>query len=283
MYYPYTNNFRKKTCHFVLISFLFVTFFGRLPHSFAEVNLVNAGEEYRTIGFEAQQGGDFDRALTFYAKALSLGTKQDVWIYNNVGVIYEQLGMQERAEINYLKALEIDPSYLPPYTNLAFLYKERGDIPKAISYLRVRLDRAAENDPWVPTLVNELKALDPTYRSSMIDTELTETGDRLYQMAQEELSLQVARADGHYRHAQELCANQEFEQALAEIEKALILTPKNPKLRELQGQILTEQRNLQVREKTNKAVELLEAGEVDAARQEFQTILAILQDQSDQQ
>lgn len=282
MYYPYTNNFWKKTCHFVFISFLFVAFFYRTPVSFAEVNLVNAGEEYRTVGFKAQQEGDFDRALTFYSKALSLGTEQNVWIYNNVGVIYEQLGMSERAELNYLKALEIDSSYLPPYTNLAFLYKERGDIPKAISYLRVRLDRATANDPWIPTLVAELRALDPTYRTSVIDTELAETGDRLYQMAQEELSLQVARADGHYRHTQELLANQEFEQALLEIEKALALTPDNPKLRELQEQILVKQRNVQVRQKTEKAMELLDSGDVDSARQEFQTILAILPDQSDQ-
>jgi len=280
MYYSYNNTFRSKTYHFEVISFLFATFFlniSGLP-GFAQTQThlgTTAAQEYRSLGYQAQQEGDFDRALTFYAKAIALNP-DDAWIYNNVGVIYEQMGLPEKAELQYLKALEIQPDYLPSYTNLAFLYKERGDTARAISYFRTRIDRALDDDEWVPLLVKELYALDPEIRETIVQDELKETGERLYQMAQEELSLDVARADGHYRRAKEFVEQHQFKEALAEVDKAQSLTPNNPKLQERRETILRDQRIFELKERARKAMELLDSGDMDSARQEFQKILTIL-------
>lgn len=280
MYYSYFDKFMGKTYHFFSGSFLFIAFFLAIfpAMSFSAVQFGKPAEEYRALGYEAQQEGNYDRALTFYSKAVALGD-HDAWIFNNVGVIYEQQGAADRAELEYLKALELDPNYLPAYTNLAFLYKERGDIARAITYLRVRIDRAQPNDEWVPMLVKELNALDPTHRETVVKESLMETGQRLYQMAQEELSLNVARADGLYRHAQELAEQNQFDDAIAQIDRALTLTPNNPKLKKMRDDIQFDQRMFDIREKVGKAVGFLDSGDMGSARQKFQEILTILPDE----
>jgi Flp pilus assembly protein TadD len=284
MYYSYINNFRGKTYHFLTISFLFAIFLLNIfcGYARAEIEFGPTAEEYRSIGYKAQQEGDFDRALTFYHKALAM-MQDDVWTYNNLGVIYEQMGMVDRAEGLYLKALELDSNYLPPYTNLAFLYKERGDIPRAISYFRTRIEYAPDKDKWIPVLVQELEKIDPNYRSEVVEAQLEETGERLYQMAQEELSLDIARADGHYRQAQKFLAENHFKEASEQIQKALVLTPDNPKLKKLRKKITYNQHVFEVKERVNKALEFLDSGDMDSAGQEFQTILTILSGKSAQE
>lgn len=281
MYYSYVNQFMKKACHFSLISFLFIgCFLAVLPvSSFSAVRFDNPAEEYRTLGYEAQQQGDFNRALTFYSKAETLGY-QDAWMCNNIGVIYEQLGSPERAELEYLKALEINPEYLPAYTNLAFLYNENGDTARAIAYFRARIERAPADDEWVPLLVQELNAIDPTYRKTLVQESLEETGQRLYQLAQEELSLSVARADSHYRYAKQLVEQNKFDEAVIQIDKALGLTPNNPKLKAMRDQIKTDQCLYAAKERAARAMEFLDSGDMDSARQEFQSILTILPGES---
>lgn len=281
MYYSYINNFKGKTHHSAVISFLLAAFFLIIFHasSFAVIEFGKEIDEYRSVGYQAQQEGDFNRALTFYSKATAMGGN-DPWIFNNVGVIYEQMGLIDQAELNYLKALEIDPHYLPPYTNLAFLYKERGDIDRAISYFRKRIDAAPSNDEWVAVLIKELSILDPNYRMEVVDTQLEQTGQRLYEMVQEELSLNVSRADGHYREAVELLDQKQFDAAVEEIDKAMALTPDNPKLQKMRAKILYDERMFEARQKLDKAVEFLDSGDMDSARQEFQGILTILPDES---
>ncbi len=215
MYYSYNDNFRRKTYHFVAFSFLFAIFFLNILETpgFA-VDMTNASEEYRAIGYKAQQEGDFERALTFYAKSISM-SGDDAWIY--------------------------------------------------------------------PLLIEALNEIDPTYHENVVETQLEETDQRLYQMAQEELSLDVARADGHYRHAGEFLGNAQFQEAVVEIDKALSLTPNNPKIKKMKEQILSEQRRFEIKQKAQKAVEFLDSGDMDSARQEFQKILTILPGESVQE
>lgn len=284
MYYSYTYSPKRKTYHFAIISFLFATFFLYIfgAHVFAEVEFGPTAEEYRSLAYKAQQDGDYDRALTFYKKVLAIG-KEDPWILNNLGVIYEQLGVLDQAELYYLKALELDSNYLPPYSNLAFLYKEQGDLPRAISYFRTRIEFAPENDEWVPVLIEELNAIDPGYKKEVVETELKQAGQRLSEVAQEKLSLNVARANGHYRKAEELAAQHQFEEALHEINNAMALTPKNSKLKKLYDKIVYDQNIFKVKDKMRRAEEFLDSGDVNSARKEFQTILAILPSESVQE
>jgi len=276
MFYIIHTYFMKKTYRFLAIPFLIATSLLNIlsTNVSAEVEFGPTAQEYRDIGYQAQQEGDLNRALTFYQKVLGMG-EESPWIYNNLGVIYEQMGFADRAELYYLKALELDSTYLPPYTNLAFLYEEKGDLPRAISYFRKRIEAASPNDEWVPLLVRELSRLDPTYRSQVITVQMEETGARLFQLAQEELTLDVARADGHYRQAMTYVDQKQFEKAHDEIQKALALTPNNPKLIKSGEQIENQRRIFDIKMRVTKALNLLDAGNLDAARQEFQEILPI--------
>ncbi|MEW5894708.1 MAG: tetratricopeptide repeat protein [Candidatus Omnitrophota bacterium] len=275
MYYPYFNKFRNKTFHGALSFLFFIVFLNTLSGlAFAEVEFSGTSKEYATIGYQAQQEGDFNRALVFYSKALTI-SKEDAWIYNNVGVIYEQMGLVDQAESNYLNALEVDPEFLPPYTNLAFLYKGRGDVPGAVRYFKERINRAKDNDQWVPLLTQELSVMDPAYRADIVSNQLEEMGQRLYEMAQEELSLSLTRSEGHLRRGKELLQENSFDEAEKEINKALALTPKNPKLIEMKQKIGKEKTVFEIKAVVQRALEFLDAGDMESSRKEFQKTLTI--------
>ena len=46
-----------------------------------------------------------------------------------IATAYEHLGRPRRAEVFYLKAIEIDGRYPVPYRNLGVLYADRLDLP----------------------------------------------------------------------------------------------------------------------------------------------------------
>ena len=99
-------------------------------------------------------------ALRFYTKALALGF-DDAQIFNDIGVVYEQLDVIDKAEEYYLKAIELDPDYLAPYTNLAFFYKAQGKRDRAAEFFQRRLELGSEDDPWQDKARQELYKLRP--------------------------------------------------------------------------------------------------------------------------
>jgi tetratricopeptide (TPR) repeat protein len=69
--------------------------------------------------------------------------------YNDLGIIYEALGVVGRAEESYLKAIQTDPHYLSSYSNLALLYENQRNLDKAALYWEKRLKLgSATGDPW---------------------------------------------------------------------------------------------------------------------------------------
>lgn len=75
-------------------------------------------EKYHSLGYEARKKGDYNSAISYYSKAISL------WdgffkAYFNRGFAYDKLGDFEKAISDYSKALEIEPKN-------AFVYYNRG-------------------------------------------------------------------------------------------------------------------------------------------------------------
>lgn len=239
----------------------------------ADVLLNQPAEEYRLKGYVEQKKGNLPEALTYYLKALSLGLKQAT-IYNDVGVVYEQLELSDKAEESYLTAIQTDPNYLPPYTNLAFLYKEKGDRARAIQYFEDRLWRAADDDPWREKVKKELYTLDPSLREKVLQQEARELNEQLQRKALEEFSLEIERAEGHYQRGLSFSKEQKFQDAMAEFDRALAVTPGNPKVIAARAQAEREQQLTELRKQARAALETLDAGNLEAARSEFQNILA---------
>lgn len=56
-------------------------------------------------------------------------------LYNNIGLCYANLGDDEKAEKNYLKALQINPKLPQIYINLADIYYKQKDMAKGIDLM----------------------------------------------------------------------------------------------------------------------------------------------------
>src|SRR3989338_7492967 len=95
-------------------------------HTFVSAGILeDTAEKYRASGYEQQQKGNLNEALANYTKATSMGIENQV-IYNDMGVLYENIDMTSRAEHYYLSAIKLDSGYLPAYNNLAYFYQKHG-------------------------------------------------------------------------------------------------------------------------------------------------------------
>jgi len=246
---------------------------------FAEGIFLNSAEEYRQKGYEAQQKGLYEQALTLYNKAIALGGATPA-VHNDVGVIYEQMGMADKAEWNYLRAIGMDPAYLPSYTNLAYLYRSQGDIKKAEHYFEKRLERSkGTDDPWAEKIRRELLKMDPQkyqkygQNTKKLDENVVkEKRERVYK----DFSLDIVRAEKHYQKGQEYLKEKEFKKAVTELDRALAVTPNNPKILKAREDVMYQQAVETIKQKTGNALQDLEVGNVKSARQEFQEILSTI-------
>lgn len=138
----------------LLLFFFCLSVFAAEPKTKASQNkedslsdLQKQAREYRFQGYQLQRMGDMENALGFYQKAIEIDPSYAP-PYNDLGVIYEAGGSAERAEQAYLRAIKIDPYFLSAYSNLALLYENQRDLNKAVMYWKKRVDFGDPNDPW---------------------------------------------------------------------------------------------------------------------------------------
>ena len=129
-----------------------------IPVQPAHAELRQEAASYRRQGFEAQQRGDRDTALSYYQKAVALDPTYAT-PHNDLGVLYEEAGRLEEAERSYLQALSLDPSYIDPHANLAMLYERLGQQEKAVYHWMKRYQLGLPDDPWTLRAEARLAAL----------------------------------------------------------------------------------------------------------------------------
>jgi tetratricopeptide (TPR) repeat protein len=245
----------------------------------ARVISKEAAEDYRLQGFEAQQKGNLDEALTFYTKAMALKPDNVSVVYNDTGIVYEKLGLKDRAEEYYLQAIREDPQYLPSYMNLAYLYKDQGQTQKAVEYFHRRVVLAKEDDFWVQKAKQEIFALDPSYRQKILLKEAHELQQELIRQAGEELAQKVAKADDYYDKGKILAQKEEYNKAIAYYNQALLLTPNNPKILKAREDAMLKRHLVEVKRRSEYAFKFLNAGDTLSAKEEFRRILTIIPDE----
>jgi tetratricopeptide (TPR) repeat protein len=102
-------------------------------------------------GVREQRNGEIDRAKSLYQKALVLNPDNQVllkYVLNNMGSVSLKSGNMQEAEEFFLKALKIDPQYLPAKINMGFVYDTTRDELTAIKY-------------WLSVLNMDLRNLKP--------------------------------------------------------------------------------------------------------------------------
>jgi Flp pilus assembly protein TadD len=86
----------------------------------------------------ADQQQTLDAAVTEYRRVQALNAdRADAHV--NLGMLEMRLGNRQAAQQAYEKAIELQPSFVPSYINLADLYRSQGDEAKAEQTLRTGL------------------------------------------------------------------------------------------------------------------------------------------------
>jgi len=229
------NSLRKLFHSLIALLFIISCIAIHLNVSAEEIYELSA-EEYRIKGFEAQKKGDLNDALKNYNQSLSLGLKNAA-IYNDIGVIYEKIGVFLRAEDYYLKAIDVDQGYLPSYMNLAYLYLENGFPKRAIVFFKKRYELGSYADKWTNRAKRELLRLNPKYQkwvkkveAKRLKQESKSLEEEVLNIARNKFEKTIQSAEDHYNFGQKFLEDGRYVLAEAEFEKALRLTPNNPKI-----------------------------------------------------
>ncbi len=111
--------------------------------------------EFRQQGVMHQNQGNYKKALYFYQSALAI-LPENAEICNDVGLMQEFIDQNSEAEASYLKAIQLDPRYLPAYNNLGTLYSKQGKYVLAVQYLQERVNKGRADDVWTLIAQEEL-------------------------------------------------------------------------------------------------------------------------------
>jgi tetratricopeptide (TPR) repeat protein len=244
-----------------------------------KAEIISIAEDYREKGFEFQQKKLYPQALNAYSQALELRPDNPI-VFNDLGVLYEEMGMMEKAEELYLRSISLDSDYLSPYMNLAYLYKSAGKPELAKIYFKERYQRGGPNDPWREKAQKELFDIDPEYQGQIVQAEMEKTKIRLEEVQRADFNLQVVRANNHYDVGLNYMNEKNYEEALKEFDRALAITPSNPKVARAKEQVAIERLKDEVNQRSERAIELLNSGQIDSARQEFRRILTVIPNES---
>jgi len=95
-----------------------------------------------TLG--AEQRGALERAIAEYRDVQAYNAdRADAWL--NLGSLDSRLGNRAAAEAAYLRAIGVQPSFMPPYVNLADLYRQQGRDADGERVLRQALSAHADS------------------------------------------------------------------------------------------------------------------------------------------
>ena len=115
-------------------------------------------QEEMKKAYTAWQAGNLSEALGYYEESLKLHPKNAVAL-NNIGVVYEEFGLPQKASEKYRAAIKVDRDYLPAYSNLGYLYWNQGDLKSATYYFEMRIKWGSPKDPWTIKAKSALKKI----------------------------------------------------------------------------------------------------------------------------
>jgi len=267
-----------KTRHiFGLIKFILlfsISCFAFQSHAIADEKVI-AAEEYRDLGFAEQKKGNLPQALTYYIKATELGLDNPV-VFNDIGIIYESADFISKAEMYYLKAVQVDENYLPALMNLAYLYLGEGKSELAFQHFRQRFEKGDPKDPWTQKAKEELLKIHPEFIEWILSHEAEELDRELVMRAHEEFTRRTTMANEHFLRGKEYAKDGFNGRALQEYEQALQFTPKNPKILQAKKDIEMQQLKEDFTRRSDQALKMLEAGNTQSAKQEIRNMLSTI-------
>jgi len=95
------------------------------------------------MGSAAMRQGDSRKAMAYYHKELK--HYPTAATYHQIGRVYAKLGNLDSARYAYQHSLAADSSFETAYFRMAELYKQEGELDKALDYARQGLQRQPDN------------------------------------------------------------------------------------------------------------------------------------------
>ncbi|TRZ96448.1 tetratricopeptide repeat protein [bacterium] len=247
----------------------------RQPVSLKEEGLTAMQKQariYRQDGLESQRLGNLDSAMASYQKAIESDPGYAV-AYNDLGVVYEAKGLLDRAEESYLKSVQIDPDYLSAYSNLALFYENKRDLNKAAYYWNKRVELGFLGDPWTEKAKKRLEDLAeviPELKQKVVEEQILDLSKKVEQEKQNRKLEEAKEAKRLLESAAKLEKKSRYQQALAEVDKALALAPQNKEALAMMEGIKVKLRKQE------------QAAAVEEMRLHFQTAVAYYQQDNPQ-
>jgi len=187
---------------------------------------------YRQEGYKLQAMNDFTQALSYYQKAIQIDPHY-FEVFNDLGVVYENLGDDECALDMYQEALRINPHYLPTHTNLAFLYERKGNIDKATQYWVRRYELGEEGEYWREVAYQHLLRLGtyPEAKKKWLEKAAARLSQEVTHKREQERLKAVEEAKLHFDIATKMFMKGDYAQALKELETAGDINPTDENLK----------------------------------------------------
>ena len=95
--------------------------------------------------YEFHSQGNLTKAAKYYQYFIDQGFKDQI-VFCNYGVILQNLGKLQEAELSQRKAIELNPNFADAYSNLGNILRELGKLKEA----KLSTDKAIELDPNLP-------------------------------------------------------------------------------------------------------------------------------------
>jgi len=228
-----------------------------------------------------QKQGNLEAALSYYQKAIELDPNY-VIAYNDLGVVYDLMGMPDLAEQVYLKGLKMNPRYLNFYSNLAMLYEGKKDYAQAAHYWNRRAVLGDPKDPWTENARKRLDAITfmvPELRQRLIEQETINLIKQVEEQKKLQQEMNLKKAAQHMENARKLFREGKYQKVLEEVDLALSLDPQIKDASDLVEKAKVKIKELEKKETIAKIEKYYQDGmrfyqqdNLQAAKQEFDKI-----------
>jgi tetratricopeptide (TPR) repeat protein len=244
----------------------------------------NIAVEFREKGFQAQQIGDYDTALSYYQKAVQLDPRYAA-AYNDLGVMYEMRGSLDSAEQCYLRAIEWDPNYLAAYYNLASFYEKKNRPLLALYYWEKRIEKGLSGEFWTDKALENLHKLaekSADVRTELARLEAKEMNREVEYNKKIEFAQNVGRAREHFKAGKRLLQEKEYLAAIKEYNTALSYTPKDQEIIDAREEAMKVMSSNVLNQHAQLGRKFYELGDYSSARAEYKRALSLIPENPDQ-
>jgi Flp pilus assembly protein TadD len=282
----YYSSYRQQNMKLRIISIIFcaVLFLVAYQSPCFSVDFKDQAEKYREKGLTAQKRGDIQGSISFYKKAVSLNPNY-VAAYNDLGIAYEYLGQFNLAEENYLKAIELDKYYVAAYSNLASLYQNMGRLEEAALFWKRRVEFGKPDDYWTKKAkenLHKLLSASKDFEASVVEEEINNFNKEVAGRKMELTRQNIAQAKERFEHGKKFLKEKLYSEAKKEFQQALKFTPNDPEILNYYKKARQQETEQKVKTHAQRGVSYYEVGDTDQAREEFERLLSVIPDKSNQ-